>query len=292
MILACIDIGSNTSRLLVADVHAGKLRGILSRREQTRIGRGFDGDGRIPSERIERAAAVAGAHADAARAAGAAQIAAVATAAVRRATNRDELTAAVEHSAGLPLRVLSSREEARLSFLGATRSLDPGTRGTIAMVDVGGGSTEIAVGPAGGAMEWSASLPVGLVGLSERRLRSDPPRPGEIAAARAEVAAAFDEVRLPPATYAVGAANTLHSLLGDELDHATLARGLELLCSAPVAELATRPPIDPERLRLLPGGILILQAASAALGLPVRPARGGLREGAVLELHGLRAARS
>lgn len=294
-IVACIDIGSNTTRLLVADAPTGGLRKLIEEREFTSIGGSIDADGRIPLEKLEETAAVAGAQARAARAAGATEICAVATAAIRDAANRDELVRAVEAQAGVPLRVLSGREEARLSFQGATRTLAQPATGTIAVVDVGGGSTEIAVGSPSGVMEWSESLRVGSGLLANRHLRSDPPSLGEIQSARAHVVATFAGVSAPPVTSAVavgGTATSLHRLLGAELDHDTLERGVALLSASPIPELAARLELDPERVRLLPAGILVLQAVTGLLGLPVRIACGGLREGVILELLEERSAKA
>ena len=119
---------------------------------------------------------------------GAQELAAVATAAIRNAANRDELVAAVEGRLGVPLRVLSGQEEARLSFVGATRTLAQPATGTIAVVDVGGGSTEIAVGTPDGAVEWSESFRVGSGFLADSYLRSDPPSVAELETLRRHVA--------------------------------------------------------------------------------------------------------
>jgi len=284
---ACIDIGSNTTRLLVADAPQGSLRELISLREFTCIGGSIDEAGNIPAEKVEETAAVAGAQARAAREAGATVIEAVATAAIRDASNRDELVRAVGARTGVALRVLSGREEARLSFLGATRTLTEPAADTIAVVDVGGGSTELAIGSPSGVVEWWESLAIGSALVANRHLRSDPPAATEIQAARAQVAATFARLVAPPATVAVavgGTATSLHTLLGAELDHDTLEQGVAILSATPVTELAARLGLEPERVRLLPAGILVLQAVSNLLGLPVRIARGGLREGVILEL--------
>ena len=284
---ACIDIGSNTTRLLVADAPQGSLRELISLREFTCIGGSIDEAGKIPAEKVEETAAVAGAQARAAREAGATVIEAVATAAIRDASNRDELVRAVGARTGVPLRVLSGREEARLSFQGATRTLTEPAADRIAVVDVGGGSTELAIGSPSGVVEWWESLAIGSALVANRHLRSDPPAATEIQAAHAQVAATFARLVAPPATVAVavgGTATSLHTLLGAELDHDTLEQGVAILSATPVTELAARLGLEPERVRLLPAGILVLQAVSNLLGLPVRIARGGLREGVILEL--------
>ena len=153
MAYACIDIGSNTTRLLVAEPSEGRLRELMTQRAFTSLGKATS-KGRIPEDKIEETAEVVATQARLARELGADEIAVVATAAVRSAKNRDEFGAAIEAESGLTVRVLSGHEEARLAFLGATRTFSGPLDGSIAVVDVGGGSTEIAVGSLGGGVTW------------------------------------------------------------------------------------------------------------------------------------------
>jgi len=287
LICACIDIGSNTTRLLVADAGNGRLRELVNQRAFTRIGKSLQAGGSIPSEKIAETADVVRTQAAVAGEVGAQQILAVATAAIRSAPNRHELVAAVEEAGGMPLTVLSGEEEARLSFVGATRTLLQPADGTIAVVDVGGGSSEIAVGEPDGKMAWSASFRIGSGFLADSYLRSDPPSADELEKVRRHVAGAFEGLEPPPAQSAVavgGTATSLRRLLGAELSHETLERGIRVLSSTPIGEVAQRFELDAERVRLLPAGILVLEASSDLLALPLRIARGGLREGALLEL--------
>jgi exopolyphosphatase/guanosine-5'-triphosphate,3'-diphosphate pyrophosphatase len=109
----------------------------------------------------------------------------------------------------------------------------------------------------------------------------------ELEKVRRHVAGTFEGLEPPPAREAVavgGTATSLRRLLGAELSHETLERGIRVLCTTPIAEVATRFELDPERVRLLPAGILVLEAISDLLALPLRIARGGLREGVLLEL--------
>jgi len=212
-----------------------------------------------------------------------------ATAAVRNAANRDELVSAVEAQLGEALRVLSGEEEARLSFLGATQALADPVPGTVAVVDVGGGSTEIAVGTPGAEVQWWRSLPLGSGLLTDRYLSSDPPATGEVDAARTHVARLFADLDVPSVNYAVavgGTATSLGRMSGEVLSDDALERCVRMLCLTPVAEAARRFGIDPERVRLLPAGMLVLQAVARRLSLPLSIAQGGLREGAILERHG------
>ena len=287
MICACIDIGSNTTRLLVADAGEGRLRELVTQREFTRIGKSLGNGSVIPPEKIAETAEVVRTQAALAAEAGADRIVAVATAAIRTAHNRDELVSAVEEAGGMELSVLSGEEEARLSFVGATRTLPEPRAGTVAVVDVGGGSSEIAIGLADGEMTWSESFRIGSGFLADAYLRSDPPSVDELDKVRRHVEATLEGLEPPEAASAVavgGTATSLRRLVGAELEHETLERGIRVLSSTPIGEVAQRFELDSERVRLLPAGILILAAISDLLRLPLRIARGGLREGILLEL--------
>ena len=281
---ACIDIGSNTIRLLVADRTGAELAEVMQLRAFTRLGRGLDATGRIAAEKLAAAADEVSLQTRAARETGAESIRVVATAAVRRAANGAELCAAVEAACGMPVEVITGEEEARLAFVGATRGLV--AEGPVGVVDVGGGSTELVVGTLAGGVQWCESLPLGSGDLSEEHMRSDPPRPEEIAALRAHVAAAFAPISAPAATLGLavgGSATSLYRLLGAVLDGPALQRGLQLLGSQTVGEAAARWALDEQRVRLLPAGIVLLEAAGHALGCSLQVASGGLREGVLME---------
>ena len=287
MICACIDIGSNTTRLLVADAGSERLRELVTQRAFTRIGRSLRDGGPIPRQKIVETAEVVRTQAAVAREVGAEELVAVATAAIRNAPNRAELVAAVETAGGASLTILTGEEEARLSFVGATRTLVQPTEGTIAVIDVGGGSSELAVGEPDGRMSWSASFRIGSGFLADSYLRSDPPSIDELEKVRRHVAGTFEGLIPPPADTAVavgGTATSLRRLLGAELSTETMERGIRVLSMTRIDEVARRFELDPERVRLLPAGILVLEAMAAAVDLPVRIARGGLREGVLLEL--------
>jgi len=287
LILGCIDIGSNTTRLLVADVAGGHLRELVVQRAFTRIGKSMRKDGPVPPEKIAETAEVVASQARVAREVGAEQIVCVATAAIRGAPNRDELAEAVGEAGEVEMTVLSGDEEARLAFVGAARTLATPPDGTMAVLDVGGGSTEIAVGEPDGSVSWSASFRIGSGFLADSYLSSDPPSVSELEAVRQHVDGTFEGLITPPAESAVavgGTATSLRRLVGAELSFETLERGVRVLSVTPIADVAKRFELDPERVKLLPAGILILEALSQRLDLPLRIARGGLREGVLLEL--------
>jgi exopolyphosphatase / guanosine-5'-triphosphate,3'-diphosphate pyrophosphatase len=291
---ACIDIGSNTTRLLVAEPNGAGMHEILSRRMFVPLMPGARGV--IDPETAGVLASVVAAHAVTARECGAERVHAVATAAIREAANRDALCAAIEREAGLALRVLSDADEARLAFAGATRLLAAPPTGTVGVVDVGGGSSELVAGTVAGGASWYASLRIGSGVLTERHVRADPPSAAELAALREEAEAAFGAVTAPrpAAAYAVGgSATSLRLLCGDVLSSEALEHALAKLVAWPVREAAQRLSLARERVRLLPAGLVLLRAAARAFkNLPLEVAGGGLREGVVLEDFAERAAGS
>ena len=146
MLCAAIDIGSNTTRVLVAEPVDGQLKKVMEQRAYTRINKALDDDGAIRPEKIDEVCEVVATQVRLARELGAETIRAVATAAVREASNGDEVGGGDRRGRRGPGRVLSDEEEGRLSFIGATKTLGHPVEGTIGVVDVGGGSTEIILG--------------------------------------------------------------------------------------------------------------------------------------------------
>jgi exopolyphosphatase/guanosine-5'-triphosphate,3'-diphosphate pyrophosphatase len=287
MAYACVDVGSNTTRLLVADNDDGRLRELMTQRVYNELGDSLSDGARLPEEKLRRIASAVATQVRHARERGADRVAVVATAAIRQAANSDELGAAVLADAGLPMRVLTTEEEARLSFVGATKTLGAPADGTVAVVDVGGGSTEIATGTVAAGMQWSESFRVGSGSLTEAYVRSDPPAAAEVHALREHVLGTFEDLAVPPVEHAVavgGSATSLRRLVGAELHHDMLERGIRILMTTPVDEVARRFELDSRRVRLLPAGILLLETISDTLGLPLTIGGGGLREGTIIEM--------
>ena len=279
MVCACVDIGTNTTRVLVADVKDGRLTEVLQRRAFTRIGTQPE----IPPEKIEEVARVVSEQVALAAMAGAERVRVVATACIRAAVNRDEFLAGVREQ----VEILDGDEEARLAFLGATRTLGQDLPGVVGVVDVGGGSTEIAVGTVEGGVTWSSSFLVGSGALADRYLRSDPPTRDELRAVREHAIDVFVARTVPPTDCAVavgGSAASLRRLVGDVLDGDSLRRAIGALSGAPAEAVAEELALDPRRVRLMPAGIVILDAAAEQLRQPLLIGRGGLREGAVLDM--------
>jgi exopolyphosphatase/guanosine-5'-triphosphate,3'-diphosphate pyrophosphatase len=283
---ACIDIGSNTTRLLVADRVGGRLQEVHQERAFTRIGRGLAAGGAIPGEKIDEVVAVVSAQLLIARDLGAAHVRGVATAAIRWAANGQELVEAIRVATRLQVDILSGEDEARLAFCGAAAMLDQAPSGLLGVLDVGGGSSEMVIGTVPADVLWWASLQLGSSTLTECHLHSDPPSAAQLAAARREVAAALQSLVPPqPAlTVAVGgSATSLARMAGSLLDAQALLRSLRVLASEPSTMVARRSQIDPQRARLLPAGLLILEAMAQRLGTTIVVGRGGIREGVLLE---------
>jgi exopolyphosphatase/guanosine-5'-triphosphate,3'-diphosphate pyrophosphatase len=283
---ACIDVGSNTTRLLVAMDDGSRLVEVFSERAFTRLGAACACDGEIGTDKLAEVASVVARQVRMARQLGVSRLRVVATAAVRQAANGAALAAAVHDACGVTLEILHSEEEARLAFAGALGMLNQAPPGPLAVVDVGGGSTELVVGTAVGGVTWSVSLPLGSGVVTRAHLPTDPPSAAELARLRRKLARSFAAVNAPRPTtaYAVGgSATSLQRLVGNVLEREALARGLQALVTRPAGEIALRLGLHPERARLLPAGILLLDAASRALQAPLQLAGGGLREGVVLE---------
>lgn len=292
--VAAIDCGTNSIRLLVADVPpAGPHSDLARRMEVVRLGEGVDATGRLAPQAIERTRLVLAGYAAQARDLGAERIRMVATSATRDASNRADFEAMVVATLGQLPDVASGVEEAGLSYLGATASLDaaaaahgnPAPRPPYLVVDIGGGSTEFVLGDATG-VRAARSVDVGCVRLTERHLHSDPPPPDEVQAAEADVRAAL---ALVAADVPVGEAATLVGLAGSVTTVAALALGLPEydadaihgsrvpvggvrsvtagLLTATRARRAALPVMHPGRVDVIGAGSLILRVVMDAFDL-------------------------
>jgi exopolyphosphatase/guanosine-5'-triphosphate,3'-diphosphate pyrophosphatase len=284
MRVAAIDCGTNSIRLLVADLPAGAgpLRDVVREMEIVRLGQGVDRTGRLAPEAIERTRIALARYAEQLRQLGAERVRMVATSASRDAENADEFRAMVLATLGEAPEVISGDEEARLSFAGAVRGLR-GAAPPYLVVDIGGGSTEFVLGAE--AVEAARSVDVGCVRLTERHLRGDPPTGAEIAAAEKDIVEAITLVR---ATVPVERANTLVGLAGSVTTVTALALGLPgyqperihhaRISRAQVAEVAERllaetraeraryPVMHPGRVDVIGAGALVLRVIMEEVG--------------------------
>jgi exopolyphosphatase/guanosine-5'-triphosphate,3'-diphosphate pyrophosphatase len=287
VLCGAIDIGSNTTRLLVAEPQEGQLLKVMEQRAYTRIGKGAKKNGSITAEKVAEVVEAVTTQVRLAEEMGAEVIKAVATAAIREAKNRDKVVREIEEAAGVQVDVLSEEEEGRLAFIGATKSLGHPVKGTVAVVDVGGGSSEVILGTVAEGVSKVHSFKIGSGLLTEDHLESDPPSAAEIRQLRDHIADFFEDVELEPPDQAVavgGSATSLRTLVGAVLEYETLERAVRVLSSDEISEVAKRFELDSRRVKLLPAGVLLLEKFSQLLGQPLQIGKGGLREGIILTL--------
>ncbi len=286
MLCAAIDIGSNTTRVLVAEPVDGQLKKVMEQRAYTRINKALAEKGTIPPEKVGEVAEVVATQVRLARELGAETIRSVATAAIREAPNGKEVTRAITEASGVPVDILSEEEEGRLAFIGATKTLGHPVSGRIGVVDVGGGSTEVVLGTVSGGVQEVRSWRVGSGALADELIASDPPSAAEIRKVRDRIEDLFAGVEVDQPVQAVavgGSATSLRRLVGAVLEYETLERGIRVLAGDPAAEVARRFELDPERVRILATGVLLLEKLSELLGQPLQIGKGGLREGVILD---------
>ena len=224
--VAAIDCGTNSIRLLVADVDGDRLVDVVRRMEIVRLGEGVDRTGRLGDAALTRTFAALDDYAAQIETHAVEHVRMVATSASRDAENRQVFVDGVLDRLGVAPEVVTGDEEASLSFDGATRELragGPAFAPPYLVCDIGGGSTEFVLGDRDGM--WSArSVDVGCVRLTERHLHDDPPLAGQISAARDDVRRALDDVRK---TVDVAAGRTLVGLAGSVTTVVALALGLD-----------------------------------------------------------------
>lgn len=287
MLCAAIDIGSNTTRVLVAEPQEGQLRKVMEQRAYTQIGADTKRDGTISPAKVAEVGEVVATQVRLAEELGAEATRTVATAAIREAKNRKQAVKEIERIAGVDVDVLSEEEEGRLAFVGATKTLGHPVKGDIGVVDVGGGSCEIIVGTVADGVNWVKSFKIGSGALTDDFLQQDPPSASEIRKLRDHIDDFFDDVDVPKPDQAVavgGSATSLRTLVGSVLEYETLERGVRVLAGDPIADVSKRFELDPRRVRILPSGVLLLEKLSELLGQPLQIGKGGLREGIILDL--------
>lgn len=289
MRVGVVDIGTNSTRLLIADVENGAIAELDRRSEVTRLGQGVDTSGRLADEAMERVFATLAAYRDALDAADVPADArmAVLTSATRDAANGADFTTRVRDDYGLDARTIAGEEEARLTFRGATHGRDRGDTMPLLVFDIGGGSTELIVGAAGSdSPRFHVSLQAGVVRQTERHLHRDPPPPHELQQladdARATIEASVPEEVRASAASAVGVAGTATSLaaIDQELDPYDPRRVhgyvLELaeaelllarLAQMPLAQRREVRGLHPDRAPTIVAGAAILLEVLRAFGL-------------------------
>jgi exopolyphosphatase / guanosine-5'-triphosphate,3'-diphosphate pyrophosphatase len=287
MLCAAIDIGSNTTRVLVAEPMDGQLKKVMEQRAYTRISKAVDDSGAIRPDKVAEVGELVATQVRLARELGAEEIRAVATAAVREASNGPAVAAAISAAAGVEVEILSGEEEGRLSFIGATKALGHPAAGQVGVVDVGGGSTEVILGTVPDGVEEVRSWQIGSGVLADELMTADPPSASEIRRARDHIEDFFAGVEIEHPAQAVavgGSATSLRRLVGAVLEYETLERAIRVLSSEPATDVARRFELDPRRVRILTTGVLLLEKIAELLGQPLQIGKGGLREGIILDL--------
>jgi exopolyphosphatase / guanosine-5'-triphosphate,3'-diphosphate pyrophosphatase len=279
--VAVIDVGTNSARLLVADVEGGLVSPVERRSTVTRLGRGVDLSGRLSAEAIEDACAAIGEYVGTVEELGAERVVAIATSAVRDAENGSAFVAELRERFALSARVLDGEEEARLTYLGATSDRAPSEPTLV--VDIGGGSTELIVGT-GAEISFHTSLQAGVVRHSERHIGSDPPTAIELESLAADVRGLIEAAVGPgvEARAGIAVAGTPTSLAAIEMElepydparvhgHVlalpSIQRMLSQLASTPLAERVEIPGLHADRAPTVVAGVVILVETMRAFDL-------------------------
>lgn len=281
--VAVIDVGSNSSRLLIADVADGEVSKVEKQSRVTRLGRGVDLSGQLSAEAIESACKAIADYAAICEQLGIERVATIATSAVRDASNGDAFVAELRERFALDARVLGGEEEARLTYLGATHERPPFESTLI--IDIGGGSTELIVG-AGEEIAFQDSLQVGVVRHTERHISTDPPTAVELESLAADVRGSIEtalsgngETRASAGIAVAGTPTSLAAVeLGLEpydpervhrhvLSLESIQRLLSMFASTPLPERAEIPGLHADRAPTIIAGVVILVETMRAFNL-------------------------
>ena len=286
MRVAVVDIGTNSTRLLIADVESGggAVQARVRRSQVTRLGHGVDASGKLDDESVQRTWRVLTEYREEIDELDCEANLAVLTSAVRDASNGPEFAGRVREELGLDAKVLSGDEEAQLTFLGAMSGRPAAVEPTV-VIDIGGGSTEFVVGT-GRSAGFHVSTPSGVVRMSERHIHTDPPRPGELQALREDTRAVFlahlPEDERAPVRRGIAVAGTATSAASIEMEldpydparvhgHELLLATVELL-EARLAEMTEEQRrevvgLHPDRAPTIVAGMILLSVAMEVMGL-------------------------
>ncbi len=281
-----IDVGANTLRLLVASRAGRHVAPVYEEREQLGLGEEVERYGYLSAPSVARAVQVAREQTRKARQLGCERVQIVVTSPGRQSSNGEEFAEALARAAGVPTRILTAEEEGALAWEGAVAALDEVPE-SVAVCDVGGGSTQLVVGTREDGPGWFRSIDLGSLRLTERLLMADPPSPEAVAAAEAAVAEAFAPVLAPMARAGLatgGTARALRRITGGVLDSSSIASAIDELSQLKRVKAAKRFGVAPQRATTLLAGALLFAEAQRRLGVPLEPARGGVREGCAQSL--------
>ena len=303
--IAVVDIGTNSTRLLIGRVGDGHVEEVERESKVTRLGQGVDSTGRLADEAVERVFGVLDEYERLIDEHGVERAVVLATSAVRDSENGDEFRTAVHDRYGFEPRTISGDEEARLTFLGATSARADREEPTL-VIDIGGGSTELVTGRPGADPDFHVSTQAGSVRQTERHLHDDPPAPGQTEALRREVRQIV-EGAVPSAvresvTHGIAVAGTATQLAaidlglekrergrvhGHVMKLASVRRMLDRLVSVPLEERRRTKGLDPDRAPTIVAGAAILVEAMESFGLrQIEASERDILHGAALSVPG------
>ena len=274
MRVGVIDVGSNTTRLLVASADPEGLDPLESQKMRLSLGEEIERHGAVSAVHVAAAAKAVRAMAGAARRKRVDSLDVFLTAPGRQATNSAELVTALSRAAGVKARVLTKEEEGTLAYRGAVQTAEVALPSRVAVCDIGGASTEIAVGDPSRDPDWIESVDLGSVRLTARA-----------ADMHSEAEAAFAHLVPPTVESALvvgGSARAARRLVGAELGETELAEALDIVKTTSAREVSRRFGVDRARADILPAGVILLAEVQRRLGVTLHVCSGGIREGAVL----------
>ena len=274
MRVGVIDVGSNTTRLLVASADPDGLDPLESQKMRLSLGEEIERHGAVSAVHVAAAAKAVRAMAGAARRKRVDSLDVFLTAPGRQATNSAELVTALTRAAGVQVRVLTKEEEGTLAYRGAVQTAEISLPPRVAVCDIGGASTEIAVGDPSRDPDWIESVDLGSVRLTTRAVDM-----------YAEAQAAFSHLDPPTVEAALvvgGSARAARRLVGAELGETELSEALQIVETTSAREVARRFGVDRARADILPAGVILLAEVQRRLGVTLHACSGGIREGAVL----------
>jgi len=298
-----VDLGTNTTRLLVAELRSGELHELDKRTTITRLGQGVDATGRLADEAMDRVRDALAVYREVIDRLEVGEVIAVATSAMRDASNGPEFRDELHESFGIDARTISGDEEARLTFLGATADRAQHERAQTVVIDIGGGSTEYVTGTAAEGLGFHVSTQMGSVRHTERFLASDPPAHRELNALATDIRAVIGgclPARTREATVqGIAVAGTATSLaaIDQELDPydsakvhgyqvslAAAERILAMLAALPLGERRQVPGLHPDRAPTIVAGVAILVESIRAFGLDeIEVSEADILQGAALD---------
>jgi exopolyphosphatase/guanosine-5'-triphosphate,3'-diphosphate pyrophosphatase len=304
---AVVDVGTNSVKLLVADVSGRDVRPVHEESHQTRLGQGFYETHRLQPECIRRTAEAVAAFARVAREQAAVSIRVIATSAARDAVNPRDLTNAIESASGVKTEIISGNREAEWAFLGVTTDVELAAK-PLLLLDVGGGSTEFIVGQ-GAKKKFAHSFPLGTVRLMEKFPHGDPPTRGEFTACcdwvkmflrgevRPQLAPALENESGEIQLVGTGGTSSILARIESKLDHfdrekidrtslsfEQVVGHRQHLWKLPLAERREIPGLPKPRADVILTGVLIYEAVMEEFGFnELRVSTRGLRFAAVME---------